>query len=218
MKLGILFDLDGTLLNTLEDLKDATNYALAQYGCPPRTLEQVRMAVGNGAERLIRLSLPGKADDPDVKEVLATYQKYYAAHSQIKTCPYPGILEALAELKKHYPIAIVSNKPDIAVKPLCRDYFGADIFALGETADCPRKPAPDMVNKAMDTIGVDTCIYVGDSDVDVVTARNAGVPCLSVLWGFRDRDCMEQVGGNHFCDDPGKLADKLLEMAQAICC
>ena len=218
MKLGILFDLDGTLLDTLEDLKDATNYALAQYGCPPRTLEQVRMAVGNGAERLIRLSLPGKPDDPQVADVLATYQKYYASNSRIKTCPYPGVLEALAELKKRYPIAIVSNKPDIAVKPLCREYFGADIFALGETADCPRKPAPDMVKKAMDAIGVDTCIYVGDSDVDVLTARNAGVPCLSVLWGFRDRSCMEQVGADRFCCDPKQLVDKLLEMAQAICC
>lgn len=214
MKLGILFDLDGTLLDTLEDLKDATNYALAQYGCPPRTLEQVRMAVGNGAERLIRLSMPGKPEDPAVADVLATYQKYYAAHSQIKTCPYPGILQALAELKKRYPIAIVSNKPDIAVKPLCRDYFGADIFALGETADCPRKPAPDMVKKAMNAIGVDTCIYVGDSDVDVVTARNAGVPCLSVLWGFRDRSCMEQAGGKHFCTHPTLLVESLTALAE----
>ena len=215
MKLGILFDLDGTLLETLADLTDAVNYALRQYGCPERTLEQVRLAVGNGAERLIRLSLPGREDDPPVEQVLATYQRYYADHCQIKTRPYDGVLEALETLKKHYPIAIVSNKPDVAVKPLCADYFG-DVYALGETSDCPRKPAPDMVRKAMAQLGVKNAIYVGDSDVDVLTAKNAGIPCLSVLWGFRDRACIQAAGGTHFCDDPKKLAQTLLVMAEQI--
>ena len=215
MKVGILFDLDGTLLSTLEDLADAVNYALRQYGCPERTVEQVRLAVGNGAEQLIRLSLPGEETDPPVQQVLATYQHYYADHCQIKTRPYEGVLEALEQLKKRYPVGIVSNKPDVAVKPLCADYFG-DVYALGESAGCPRKPAPDMVKKAMAQIGVDTCIYVGDSDVDVITAKNAGVPCLSVLWGFRDRACMEAVGGKHFCDDPQDLAQTLLKMAETM--
>lgn len=213
MKIGILFDLDGTLLNTLEDLQDAVNHTLRHYGCPERSREEVRQFIGNGAERLIRLSLPGKESDPPVAEALAQYQRFYATHSQIKTRPYEGILDALAQLKQKYPIAIVSNKPDIAVKPLCRDYFG-DIYALGESDDCPRKPAPDMVYKAMAQIGIDKCVYVGDSDVDVVTARNAGMPCLSVLWGFRDRDCMEAVGGKYFCDDPKSLPEALQKIIE----
>lgn len=212
MKTGIIFDLDGTLLDTLEDLKDSVNYALAQYGCPERTLDEVRQFIGNGARRLIQLSLPGLENDPPVEEVLATYQAYYATHNQVKTGPYKGIPEALKVLCERYPIAIVSNKPDIAVKPMCASYFGSHIFALGETADCPRKPAPDMVFKGMAAIGVEKCIYVGDSEVDVITAHNAGVPCLSVLWGFRDEATIRAEGGTHFCSDPAKLVETLESM------
>lgn len=211
MKTGILFDLDGTLLDTLEDLKDSVNYALAQYGCPPRSLEEVRAFIGNGAKRLIALSLPGKEQDPPVEEVLATYQAYYKTHSKIKTKPYPGILDALKYLGSKYPIAIVSNKPDAATKILCKEFFG-DVYARGESTDCPRKPAPDMLLKAMDAIGVSQCIYVGDSDVDVLTAKNVGARCLSVLWGFRNREELEKAGGEYFCDDPTKLACTLEKM------
>lgn len=195
---GILFDLDGTLLDTLEDLLDATNYALRTYGYPERTLPELRRFVGNGAENQIRLS-SGGADPETVRKILAIYKPYYTEHCQIKTRPYEGVLEALAVLKEKYPIAIVSNKPDAAVKALCADYFPG-FYALGETADCPRKPAPDMVYKAMSAIGVDSCVYVGDSEVDVLTAKNADVPCVSVLWGFRDRQDMEAVGGDIFCE------------------
>ena len=211
MKIGILFDLDGTLLDTLEDLKDAVNYTLAQYGCPLRSLEEVRTFVGTGAANLIRKALPGKESDPPLEEALAVYQKYYALHAQDKTAPYDGILQALEEVKKHYPVAIVSNKPDLAVKALCRDYFPG-VYALGEADGCPRKPAPDMVRKAMDAIGVDTCIYVGDSEVDVRTAQNAVVPCLSVTWGFRDKACLTEAGAKAFCDDPAELSDALNTM------
>lgn len=206
MSIGILFDLDGTLLNTLEDLCDGTNAALAQFGYPARTLAEVRRFVGNGAANLIAQAVPAGADPAPV---LAAFQSYYPGHCQIKTAPYAGILPALERLAKAFPIAIVSNKPDAAVKPLCRHYFPG-IFALGETAGCPRKPAPDMVYKAMEAIGADRCIYVGDSEVDVRTAKNAGVPCLSVLWGFRDRAEIEQAGGTNFCDAPSKLVDTLL--------
>ena len=208
---AILFDLDGTLLNTLDDLADATNAALAHFGCPGRTTDEVRQFVGNGAERLIRLALPGNADDPAVSDVLAYFKDYYAAHSQVKTRPYDGILEALAEVQKEFPVAIVSNKPDNAVKILCSQYFG-DVYALGESSICPRKPAPDMVHKAMDAIGADHCIYVGDSEVDVLTAQNAGVPCLSVLWGFRDQETLAEAGATYFCEKPKALLKTLKEM------
>lgn len=209
---GIIFDLDGTLLDTLEDLKDAVNYTMRYYGCPERSLEEVKTFIGTGARNLIRLSLPGKADDPDIDTVLATYQAYYAAHAQDKTCPFPGIVEALAAIGSKYPIAIVSNKPDIAVKPLCAHYFGSHIFALGETAEIPRKPAPDMVHHAMAAIGVDRCIYVGDSEPDVLTAQNVGCKCLSVLWGFRDEATLRSVGAEYFCHDPKQLPAVLESM------
>lgn len=208
---AIIFDLDGTLLNTLDDLTDATNAALTHFGCKERTKEEVRSFVGNGAERLIRQALPGKEDDPDVAEVLSWYKDFYAAHAQIKTRPYAGILEALAAVKAEFPVAVVSNKPDEATKLLCKQYFG-DVYALGEGSAMPRKPAPDMVHRAMQVLGTDRCICVGDSEVDVLTAQNAGVPCLSVLWGFRDRETLLQAGAEHFCEKPADLFDTLKEM------
>ena len=206
MSIGFLFDLDGTLLNTLEDLADGTNHALASFGYPRRTLEEVRRFVGNGAANLIAQAVPAGRDPAPV---LKAFQAYYPTHCRIKTAPYPGSPDALAELRKKYPIAIVSNKPDAAVKPLCAHYFPG-IFALGETAGCPRKPDPAMVRKAMEAIGVTDCVYVGDSEVDVLTAKNAGVPCLSVLWGFRDR---EQIGGSRYCETVDRLVPMLEEMA-----
>lgn len=211
MKTGILFDLDGTLLNTLEDLLDATNYALILCGYPERTLPELRRFVGNGAENQIRMSLPAGASPEEVQRVLKIYKPYYTEHCQIKTRPYDGILESLAILKEKYPIAVVSNKPDAAVKALCQQVFPG-IFALGETPDCPRKPAPDMVFKACRAIGADTCVYVGDSEVDVRTAKNAGVPCLSVLWGFRDREDIEAAGGQYFCETPAQLTETIEEI------
>lgn len=215
MKTGILFDLDGTLLDTLEDLLDATNYALTSCGYPPRTLSQLRRFVGNGAANQIRLALPERASQAEIDHVLAVYKPYYTAHCQHKTQPYPGIPQVLAQLGQRYPIAIVSNKPDGAVKALCRQYFPG-IFALGETPDCPRKPAPDMVHRAMDAIGVQQAIYVGDSEVDVDTAKNAGLPCLSVLWGFRDREDLEQAGAQYFCQTVSQLPDCLAQIQEDV--
>ena len=211
MKTGILFDLDGTLLNTLEDLLDATNYALALCGYPERTLPELRRFVGNGAENQIRMSLPAGASPEEVRKVLNIYKPYYTEHCQVKTRPYDGVLDALAVLGAKYPIAVVSNKPDAAVKSLCAQMFPG-VYALGEAADCPRKPAPDMVFRACQAIGADTCVYVGDSEVDVRTAKNAGVPCLSVLWGFRDREEIEAEGGAHFCEKTEELAEKIEEL------
>ena len=211
MKTGILFDLDGTLLNTLEDILDATNYALTAHGFPPRTLAELRRFVGNGAENQIRLSVGAGADEKTVMAVLDTYRPYYAANCLKKTKPYEGIAEALAELSEKYPVAIVSNKPDGAVKPLCARFF-PDIFALGERAGVSRKPAPDMVFEAVSSIGADTCVYVGDSEVDVKTAKNAAVPCVSVLWGFREREEIQAAGGSVFCEIPGDLPRILEEI------
>lgn len=208
MKIGLLFDLDGTLLDTLDDLTDATNHILALNGFPARTRQEVRAFVGNGARTLLAKAAPqGNADI-----LLAQYQPYYAAHCQIKTRPYPGVEAALSQLAKRHPVAIVSNKPDGATKALCRELFPG-IPAMGESPDCPRKPAPDMVFRAMAELGVDSCIYIGDSEVDVLTAKNAGVPCVSVLWGFRDRQQLEAGGGTIFCE---KAAD-LPEILEALC-
>ena len=207
---GILFDLDGTLIESLSDLMTAVNQTMVHYGFPVKTREEVRMAVGHGAWRLIADVLP-ESEVHRTDEILETYKKYYAACCQEQTKPYEGVVEALEQLKKKYKIAVVSNKPDPAVKHLCAQYFG-DVYALGETPDCPRKPAPDMLYKAMKEIGADACIYVGDSDVDVLTAKNAGMPCLSVLWGFRDRDCIEAAGGTHFCEDTAKMVEMLEQM------
>ena len=211
MKTGLLFDLDGTLMDTLEDLLDTTNYALNVHGFPQRTLPYLRSVVGNGAANQIRKSLPEGTPEETVQQVLATYKTYYTDHCQIKTKPYDGVAEALNHLAGEYPIAIVSNKPDSAVKELCKVWFPG-IYALGESADCPRKPAPDMVYKAMTAIGGKACIYIGDSEVDIFTARNAGVPCLSVTWGFRDRIQLETAGAEHYCDDPRQLPEIIEEI------
>ena len=207
MKTGIIFDLDGTLLDTLEDLADSVNYILRENGCPERSLGEVRAMVGNGVRNLMLQALsPDKKGQVD--EILPAFRAYYGTHSRIKTRPYPGIPEALEKLAKEYPMAVASNKPDAMVKPLCREHFG-EIYALGERAECPRKPAPDMVYAVMKELGVERCVYVGDSEVDLETAANAGVPCLSVLWGFRDREVLEKAGGKYFCGDPGELYDRI---------
>ncbi len=201
MKYGILWDLDGTLLDTLQDLCDGVNYALACHGLPQRSLAEVRRFVGNGAGKLIERAVAGAMDH---RVVLETFRTYYNAHCREKTAPYPGIPEALAALGEKYPMAVVSNKPDTAVKPLCDHYFPG-IYARGEGPDCPRKPAPDMVFQTIAALGVDSCLYVGDSEVDIQTARNAGVPCLSVLWGFRDQPELEAAGAAFFCDTTDHL-------------
>lgn len=212
MKTAIIFDLDGTLLDTLGDLHAATNAVLRQFGYPPRTIDEVRSFVGNGAERLIRLAVPPQGQ-AQVAQILERFRTYYAAHCDILTAPYDGVMPMLAKLGEKYPLAVVSNKPDIAVKELARRYFPT-LYAVGESADCPRKPAPDMVFAAMRALDVQKCIYVGDSEVDVQTARNASVPCVSVTWGFRDEQTLRVAGANHFCrraEDLEKIIEEIME-------
>ena len=212
MKIGVLFDMDGTVLDTIQDLTDSTNASLAHFGYPARTAQEVCSFIGNGAWRLIRGAVPADATDAKVDEVLAYYQQYYKAHCQIKTKAYDGVLDALAELGKTYPLAIVSNKPDAAVKTLAAQYFPG-VYAMGESAACPRKPAPDMLYQAMQALGVEKCIYVGDSEVDVLTAKNAGVPCLSVTWGFREIPVLEEAGAQYFCYETDKLPEIIRKIA-----
>ena len=203
MKTAILFDLDGTLLDTLGDLHASTNAVLASFGYPERTIDEVRRFVGNGARVLIEQAVPA-GEGHRVEEVLAAFQTYYAAHCDILTRPYPGIPELLTRLGAQYPLAVVSNKPDRAVKELASIYFPT-LYARGESTDCPRKPAPDMVFAAMKALGADRCVYVGDSEVDVLTAKNAGVPCVAVTWGFRDVDTLRTAGAEYFCHNAADL-------------
>ncbi len=211
MKTAIIFDLDGTLLDTLGDLHASTNAVLEQFGYPKHTLDEVRAFVGNGARRLIEQAIPEGKGNTD--EVLAAFQPYYAAHCDILTQPYPGILALLAPLGEKYPLAVVSNKPDRAVKELSSIYFPG-LYARGESPECPRKPAPDMVYAAMQALGAERCIYVGDSEVDVLTAQNAGMPCLSVTWGFRDVETLKNAGAKYFChraEDVPRLIEEIIE-------
>ena len=208
MKVGILWDLDGTLLDTLDDLADSVNYALEQFGYPLRTRSEIRRFLGGGAKHLLAQAVPEGAD---AQPVGACFWNHYRVHCGDKTRPYEGIARVLEQLKDRYPMAVVSNKPDAAVKVLCAEHFPG-IYARGESPECPKKPAPDMVNQTMEVLGIDACVYVGDSEVDVQTAQNVGVPCLSVLWGFRDRDEIEEAGGNRFCEDPADLPEMLEQM------
>ena len=201
MKTAILFDLDGTLLDTLGDLHAAVNHVLAEFAYPERTIEEVCRFVGNGAAELMRLAVP---TGEDWRPALTAFQSWYATHCDVLTKPYDGIPEVLAALAERYPLAVVSNKPDRAVKELASIYF-PNLYARGESADCPRKPAPDMVLAAMGALEADRCIYIGDSDVDIQTAKNAGVPCISVTWGFRSEAQLQEAGGTHFCHAPAEL-------------
>jgi phosphoglycolate phosphatase len=211
MKPCVIFDLDGTLLDTLQDLCNAVNHTLEEFSYPKRTLEEIRSFVGSGVKNLLLRALPQECDEQTFDAFLASYISYYARHSADLTRPYPGVLDALEALCKEFPVAIASNKQDSAVKTLCRQFFG-DIYAVGETADCPRKPAPDIILRTMEKLGCDTCVYVGDSEVDVITAEAAGVPCLSVLWGFRDKDALQSAGAKYFCDDAALLPQIIKEI------
>jgi phosphoglycolate phosphatase len=209
-----IFDLDGTLLDTLDDLADAVNYALETYGYPRRTRDEVRLFVGNGVRLLISRALPGGEGNPQFDAVLATFRTYYAANSQKKTAPYPGIPALLADLRASgVRVAVVSNKFDAAVTALSRRYFGDLVeIAVGESQSRAKKPAPDGIFYALEQLGEarEGAVYIGDSEVDAVTAANAGIPCISVLWGFRDREEIEKAGGSVFAESVAELEKLLL--------
>lgn len=209
----VIFDLDGTLLNTLEDLTDAVNYALQACDMPLRTIEEVRCFVGNGVRNLmIRAVLQGE-ENPRFEEAFSVFSEYYGEHCNDKTRPYDGILELIAELKeKGYALGIVSNKMDSAVKELNSKYFSENIkVAIGESKGVQRKPAPDTVLTAFKELGKEreSAVYVGDSEVDLATAKNVGIPCISVLWGFRDKELLESQGAKMFAASPMEVLSVL---------
>lgn len=203
---AVIFDLDGTLLDTLEDLADAVNYALRSMQMPERSIEEIRAFVGNGVRRLLELAVPEGFANPRFDETFERFKEYYGMHCNDKTKPYEGILPLLQELKEEgFSLAIVSNKLDSAVKELSRIYFDNLVeVAIGEREGVQRKPAPDTVFAALEELSVsgECAIYVGDSDVDIMTAKNAGLPCISVLWGFRDRVFLEEQGACMFAEMP----------------
>lgn len=196
--MNLIFDLDGTLLNTLYDLKNAVNYSLEKFGFQQRTLEEIRKVVGNGLKMLIKRSLPEGTSEGTVEAVLAEMKAYYALHCHDETVPYDGIIDMLRSLKAEgHSLAIVSNKADAMVQILKRVFFDGLIdFALGESQSYARKPAPDMVFAAMDALG-SNAIYIGDSEVDLLTAKNAGLPCLAVSWGFRSESDLRSAGAEN---------------------
>ena len=206
----VIFDLDGTLLDTLQDLADSVNYALRQFGMPEHSLDDIRRFVGNGVRLLMERAVPDGAQNPQFEEVFATFRQYYMQHSLDTTRPYDGIVETIHELKQRgCRLAVVSNKMMAATQELVAHFFPDIEVAIGEheAAGIRKKPAPDTVFEALRQLGTSPAdtVYVGDSDVDIATARNSGLPCISVLWGFRDRPFLEAHGATTFIEHPRDL-------------
>ncbi|MCR4994828.1 MAG: HAD family hydrolase [Bacteroidales bacterium] len=211
---AVVFDLDGTLLDTLEDLACATNWALHHNGLPERTLTEVRQFVGNGVRRLIEQAVPAGTGNALLEQTFADFKTYYVAHCQEHTRLYDGIPELLQGLKaRGLRLAIVSNKLQAGVDELYDSYFSDCVeVAVGERPEVQRKPAPDMVLTALKEMGLhsEEAVYVGDSDVDLQTAANSGLPCISVLWGFRDRDFLVRHGARILAETPAEVRTLLL--------
>lgn len=209
-----VFDMDGTILDTLEDLKDSVNYALAECGYPQRTYDEVRRFVGNGIRKLIERAVPDGVSVSDIDRVHEVFTGYYKVHCADKTKAYDGIKPLLEEFRANgIKTAVVSNKADYGVQELCKEYFdGLFDYAVGEREGIRRKPAPDSVNEALRVLETDKseAVYIGDSDVDFETAVNAGLPCISVLWGFRDEEFLRSKGASLFVREPSEILNIVL--------
>lgn len=204
-----IFDLDGTLLDSLQDLAVSCNYALKKHQMPERTIEEVRHFVGNGVKKLMERAIPGGLEHPEFEETYQDFRQHYMVHNLDNTCPYPGVMDLLKNLHEHgKKLAVVSNKFYDATRELCQHFFSDYVsVAIGEREDIHRKPAPDTVMEALRQLGVDKtdAVYIGDSDVDIATARNSGMPCISVLWGFRDKEFLLEHGATTFVSSPQEL-------------
>lgn len=209
----VIFDLDGTLLNTLDDLRDSVNAVMKKYGYPQHSLEQIRTFVGNGIGKLMERSVPGGRENEQFEQAFADFKSYYTDHCQIKTKPYDGVVDLMKCLSEQgFKLAIVSNKNDAAVKELNEIYFsGYTNAAIGERKGVRRKPAPDSVYAALDQLGseIEKAVYIGDSDVDYETAVNCGMDCILVSWGFRDRELLESFDGAAVVDHCADIRELL---------
>lgn len=208
----VIFDLDGTLLYTLENLYESTNFALKKYGYPNRSIDDIRSFVGNGVEKLIERAVPPGVEKEAVRDCLSDFKKHYTKTMYEKTRPYDGVMQMLDILNDNgIKCAVVSNKYDTAVKELCEKYFKNRIVcAVGERSDVRKKPYPDSVLKVIKELECKNCIYVGDSEVDIQTAKNAKIPCISVSWGYKDRDFLVQNGAEKIADNTDTLTAWLL--------
>ena len=211
---AVLFDMDGTVMNTIDDLNDSVNASLRHFGMPGISREDTLRFIGNGARRLIEQAVPAGTGEDMLEEVLKYYVNYYQSHCMIKTAPYDGITELMKSLRDAgVRQVIVSNKPDAATKEIAGRFFeGLAEFVIGEREGLRRKPWPDMVDAAVGLLGLskEDCVYVGDSEVDLATAVNAGLHCISVLWGFRDRKTLEDAGALSFAETPAELGNMIL--------
>lgn len=209
-----VFDMDGTILDTLEDLKDSTNFALEKCGYPTRSYDEVRRFVGNGIRKLIERAVPKGLTVEQIDRVHEVFTEHYKVHCADKTKAYDGIKPLLEKLRASgVKTAVVSNKADYGVQELCKEYFdGLFDYAVGEREGIRRKPAPDAVNEALRVLGIDKseAVYIGDSDVDFETAKNAELPCISVLWGFRDEEFLREKGATQFVRDPAEIYDIIM--------
>lgn len=209
-----VFDMDGTILDTLEDLKNSLNYALERFGYPARTLAEVRGFVGNGIRKLVERGVPADASTESTDRVFAEFSAHYALHCAENTRPYSGVTEVLRALRERgIKTAVVSNKADFAVRELCVQYFdGLFDAAVGEKAGVRKKPAPDSVNTVLAELGFDRrdCVYIGDSEVDLQTAQNSGMDCIAVSWGFREVDFLKNNGAKRIISEPSELLDEIL--------
>ncbi len=215
MKNTVVWDMDGTILNTLEDLKDSVNHAVTTYGFKPYNLQEIRAMLGNGIKVLMELAVPNGYNNPKFDDCFETFAQYYQLHMNDKTKPYVGITEVMKVLKeKGYKQAVVSNKIDSAVQKLVQVYYPFVDLAIGERDGLQRKPQPDMVWAALDELGVkrENAVYVGDSEVDLATAKNSGLDCVSVAWGFRDLKMLEAIGAENIIEKPEQLLDVLEKM------
>ena len=215
-KKAVIFDLDGTLLNTLEDLTASTNFALENLGFPKRSMDEIRNFVGNGVNKLIERAIPNGLNNPEYIKCVELFKNTYKQNMYCKTKPYKGIIEMLTQLKQHnIKIAVVSNKFDMAVKKLCSKYFPNLIdFAAGENElqGINKKPAPDTVLKVLKEFNIEAgdAIYVGDSEVDIQTAQNANMDCISVTWGFKDEKFLISNGANIIVNAPNQILNAIL--------
>lgn len=205
----ILFDLDGTLLNTLDDLTDSINAVMGQEGYQQRAKEEVREFIGDGAKTLMERSLPPGTSEKEIQRCLTLFREGYLKNMRNQTKPYEGLPEVLKRIREQgIKIGVVSNKPDEETKEICRHYFKADVgVAIGDHATRNRKPAPDNVFEALKQLGSckDKTLFIGDSNVDVITAKNAGLACVGVTWGYRSRETLLEAGADYIIDEPEAL-------------